>query len=86
MVVTIRDDTWNMLNMQHIIPNLKRWDYSDIPGGGHNRLKDPPTWLKVATTLEKPPTPTHNKVWWQCLVPTSTTRFASDVGYRMAKM
>ena len=24
-----------------------------------NRLKDPPTWLKVATTLEKPPTPTH---------------------------
>ena len=35
-------------------------------------------------------TPQHrkcwiNKVWWQCLVPTSTTRFASDVGYRMAK-
>ena len=28
----------------------------------------------------------YNKVWWQCLVPTSTTRFASDVGYRMAKM
>ena len=27
-----------------------------------------------------------NKVWWQCLVPTSTTRFASDAGYRMAKM
>ena len=25
-----------------------------------NRLKDPPTWLKVATTLEKLPTPTHN--------------------------
>ena len=23
------------------------------------RLKDPPTWLKVATTSEKPPTPTH---------------------------
>ena len=23
------------------------------------RLKDPPTWLKVATTLEKSPTPTH---------------------------
>ena len=28
------DDMSNMLNMQHIIPNLKRWDYSDIPGGG----------------------------------------------------
>ena len=27
-----------------------------------------------------------NKVWWLCLVPTSTTRFASDVGYRMAKI
>ena len=24
------------------------------------RLKDLPTWLKVATSLEKPPTPTHN--------------------------
>ena len=59
MLATIRDDTWNMLNMQQIIPNWKRWYYSDIPGGGHNRLKDPFTWLKVATTLEKPPTPTH---------------------------
>ena len=26
-----------------------------------------------------------NKIWWLCLVPTSTTRFASDVGYGMAK-
>ena len=26
-----------------------------------------------------------NKIWWLCLVPTSNTRFASDVGYRMAK-
>ena len=26
-----------------------------------------------------------NKIWWLYLVPTSTTRFASDVGYRMAK-
>ena len=33
--------------------------------------------------------PTHvvtiNKIWWLCLVPSSTTRFASDVGYRIAK-
>ena len=35
MLATIRDDTCNMLNMQHIIPNSERWDYSDIPGGGH---------------------------------------------------
>ena len=26
-----------------------------------------------------------NKIWWLWLVPTSTTRFAIDVGYRMAK-
>ena len=26
-----------------------------------------------------------NIIWWLCLVPTSTTRFASGVGYRMAK-
>ena len=35
MLATIRDDTCNMLNMQHIIPNSERWDDSDIPGGGH---------------------------------------------------
>ena len=26
-----------------------------------------------------------NNIWWLCLVPTSTTRFASDEGYRMAQ-
>ena len=53
MLATIRDDTWNVLNMQHITSNLKKkWDYSDIPSGGHKRLKEPATWLKVATTLE----------------------------------
>ena len=61
MLAKIRDGTRNVLNMQHIIPNSKRWDYSDIPGG--DRLKDPPTWLKVATTLEKPPTPTDFLSW-----------------------
>ena len=39
MLTTIRDDTWNVLNMRHIIPNSKRWDYSDIPGGGHKKIK-----------------------------------------------
>ena len=28
----------------------------------------------------------YNKIWWLCLVPTSTTRFASEVGYRIAKI
>ena len=27
----------------------------------------------------------YNKNWWLCLVPTSTTRFTSDLGYSMAK-
>ena len=61
MLATIHD-TWNVLNIQHITANSKRWDYSDTLGGGHNRLEDPPTWLKVATTLEKPPTPTQGLV------------------------
>ena len=30
MLATIRDDTWNVLNMQHITPHSKRWDYSSI--------------------------------------------------------
>ena len=34
MMATIRDDTWNVLHIQHITRNSKRWDYSDIPGGG----------------------------------------------------
>ena len=58
MLAIIRDDAWDVLNMQHITPNSKRWDHSYTPGS-IKRLKDPPTWLKVATTLEKPPTPTH---------------------------
>ena len=60
MLVTIREDTWNVLNMQHKTPTSKRWDYLKIPGGGHKSFKDPPTWLKVATTLEKPANPIHD--------------------------
>ena len=59
MVATIRDDTWHVLNIHHITPNSKRWDYSDPPAVAIKRLKDPPTWLKMATTLEKPPTLTR---------------------------
>ena len=59
MLARICDVTWNVLNMQHITPNSKRLDNSDIPGGGHKKIKDLPTWPKVATTLEKTPTPIH---------------------------
>ena len=41
MLTTIHDYAWNMLNMQHLTPNLKKWDYSDIPGGGHKKIKWP---------------------------------------------
>ena len=41
MLATIGDDTWYALNMQHIIPNSKRRNYSDIPGSGHKYIKGP---------------------------------------------
>ena len=34
MLATIRDETLNVLNMQHITPNSKRWYCLDIPGSG----------------------------------------------------
>ena len=60
MLATICDDTWNVLNMQHTISQIRKGGIiQSSPVVAINRLKDPPTWLKVATTLEKPPTPTH---------------------------
>ena len=38
MMATIRDDTRNVLNMQHITPNSERWDYSDMPAGGIHKV------------------------------------------------
>ena len=55
MLATICDDTWNMLNMQIIILNSKKDGIIQAsPMVAINRLKDLPTWLKVATTLENP--------------------------------
>ena len=52
MLATIRDDTWNVFDMQRITSNLKKkWDHADSPGGDHKKIKGPPTWLKVAITL-----------------------------------
>ena len=39
--------------------NTNKKERKRSPVVAKNTLKDPPTWLKVATTLEKPPTPTH---------------------------
>ena len=41
MLATIRGDTWNVLNMQHITPYSKRWDYSEISRSGHKKIKGP---------------------------------------------
>ena len=55
MLVAVRDDAWNMLNMQHISPN-KIWDYSDIPPVvALEKIKGP----KVTMHRLRHPTPTH---------------------------
>ena len=59
MLATIRDDTWNVLNMQHITANSKRWDYSDITGGGHKQIKGPAHMIDGGHHLRGEPTPTH---------------------------
>ena len=58
MLATIRDDTWNVFNV-HINPNLKDGIIQSSLVVAINKLKEPPTWLKVATTLKKAPHP-HN--------------------------
>ena len=56
------------------------------------RLTKRHSTLLLYTNLGWPRGPTRpkralvNKIWWLCLVPTSTTRFASEVGYRIAKI
>ena len=41
MLATIREDTCNVLNKQHITPNSKRCDYSGITGCDHKKIKGP---------------------------------------------
>ena len=55
MLAIIRDDTWNVLNMQHITPNSKRWDYSDTPGGGYKKIKGPAHMVEGGHHLRKAP-------------------------------
>ena len=60
MLALIHDDTGNVLSIQHITPKI--WKDGIIqtpPVVAIKRLKDPLTWLKKATTLEKPPIPTQ---------------------------
>ena len=62
MLATIHD-TWNVLNMQHITPNSKRWDYSDNPGGGHKKIKGPAHMVDGGHHLRKAPTPHPRSNW-----------------------
>ena len=49
-------DTWKVLNMQHITPNSKSWDYSDMPGGGVWKIKGP-TYLVDGSHQDPNPHP-----------------------------
>ena len=64
MLATIRDDNWIVLNMQHIIPNSKRCDYSDIPDGGHKKIKGPTYMVKGGHHLRTAPNPNPLSHGW----------------------
>ena len=48
--------TWYVLNM-HITAYSKRWDYSDISGGGHKKIKGPTHMDEGGHHLSKAPNP-----------------------------
>ena len=75
MLATIRDDTWNVLNIHHIIPNSKRWDYSDIFGGGHEYIKRPVHIIEGDHHLRKAPHPNSH----QCCKWSEMQRCSCDV-------
>ena len=58
MLDTSHVDTWNMLNIQHIALNVKRWDYSDILTGVFEKIKRPVHMVEGAHHLRERPTPT----------------------------
>ena len=43
--------------MQHITPNSKRWNYSDIPGDGHKKIKGLAHMVEGGHHLRKAPNP-----------------------------
>ena len=62
MLATIRDDTWNVLNMQHITQNSKRRDHSDIPGGGHKKIKGSAPMVEGGHHLRNVPNPHPSQI------------------------
>ena len=74
MLATIRDDTWNELNMQHITRNSKRWDYSDIPCGGHKKIYVPTHMVEGDHHLWEAPNPyPHVTTWMSNYIAHETT-------------
>ena len=57
MLATIRDDTWNVQNMLHIIINLKRWNIQTSPMVAIDRLKGPAHMVEGGHHLRKAPNP-----------------------------
>ena len=49
--------TYETLNMQHITPNSKGWDYLDIPGGGQKKIIGPAHIAEGGHYLRKSPNP-----------------------------
>ena len=49
-------------------------------------VKDVPIYNDAHLNIHNDALPNIHKLWWLCLVPTSTTMFASNAGYRMAKI
>ena len=57
MLATIRYDICNVLNMQHITPISKRWDYSGIPIGGTEKSKGAAHMAEGDHHVRKAPNP-----------------------------
>ena len=67
-LATIRDDTWNVLNIQQITPHSKRRDYSDTPCSGHKKIKAPAHMVEGVHHLRKAPNPHSLLIWaWDFL-------------------
>ena len=62
MLATILDYTWNVLNMRQWPQIWKDRIIQTSPVAAIKRLKDLPTWLMLATNLQKPQPPSNNKV------------------------
>ena len=55
MLATIHDDTWSVLNMQHIIPNSKDGVIQTSPVVAIDRLKGPAHMVEGGHHLRKAP-------------------------------